>query len=88
MNKKENPRKQYSIYLEDELVTELDKIAKRMNCTRSHAMRTLLFFGTDIYNYYERFGIIKVSEILVRTEDAVKNLLSGKSLMLPGMKNS
>ncbi len=56
----------------DELLKEIDRIAKRTKQTRSEMMRNMLTLGTEIFQTYEAVGVVKMMEV----SDSLKKTLN------------
>lgn len=67
-----NEKKNIQIILEKWHIQELDRIAERTGRSRSDTIRTIVGFGLDVYRDFERIGIVRLAEIFVRAEDAIR----------------
>lgn len=56
--------------LEEKQIDRIDGIAERFKITRSEATRRLLEVGLDVYETYEKLGVVKLSEIVKRSREA------------------
>lgn len=64
--------KQISIIIPDDLLKEVDRIAKRTGKKRADAIRTLLYFGCDIYSDFENVGIVSLAEVIHKAIKKIK----------------
>jgi hypothetical protein len=64
----------------DELLTEVDRIAKRCKLTRSEMLRNLLLVSTDIYKTYEALGVVKFIEVSDRLKKTVNRSVGQQAL--------
>jgi len=56
----------------EDILEKVDKIAKRHGHTRSEAIRILLSFGSDVYGDFEAVGIVKLAEVVSRSQATIK----------------
>lgn len=56
-------KKQYTIMLKPSVVAEIDRIAERVNLTRSQLMGNFIDFGLDETKGMERIGLIKAVSV-------------------------
>jgi len=66
--------------INDELLKEVDRIAKRTNQTRSEMMRNMLSLGTEIFQMYESVGVIKMFEVSERIKKTVNRSVGQQGL--------
>jgi len=64
----------------DDLLAKLDRISLRTKKTRAETMRWFLAYGCQTFEDYEKVGMIKLSEILNRASDAIKNEVGQRKL--------
>jgi len=59
------------IIVPDEMLSEIDRIAKRQGFTRSETIRTLVECGSEIYRDFEKIGVVRMSEIMKRAKKTI-----------------
>ena len=59
---KEIVRGKYMVYLEPDIIGEVDRLAARMDLSRSELMRNLLVYGLNDLVGFERVGLIRAVE--------------------------
>jgi hypothetical protein len=50
------PKKQYTIQLEDDVIKKIDRLAEKLEHSRSHLMRTLLLQGLEDAELIDKTG--------------------------------
>jgi len=68
------------IIIPDDLLKELDRIAKRDKSTRSEVIRRFLGAGVEFYTDFERVGIVRLNEVMIRMSKTVKRSVGQQSL--------
>lgn len=67
-----------SIYLSKEDKKRLEKIAARQKKGKESKLsdigRTMLLFGMDVYEDFERIGIVRVAEVFTKAKDVFKEI--------------
>lgn len=61
----ERTRRQYSVQLEDEIIARIDKLAEKLDLTRSQILRNFVLTGledAEILNKSGVFNIIKIGK--------------------------
>lgn len=58
------PKQQYTIMLKPSVVKEIDRIAERVNLTRSQLMGNFIDFALDETKGMERVGIVKAYSVV------------------------
>ena len=64
--------KNINLKLHQDTFAELDRIASRLNMTRTEVIRSLLGLGIDVFHKYEAVGIVKLIEIKNRTRKTIQ----------------
>lgn len=62
-----------TIYLTDEQLERLEKIAQIHQIPRAEATRRMLDLGTDVYETYSGVGIPQLAELMKRARNACRN---------------
>jgi len=65
----------FTIVLPDDLKKQIERIATRQGWTRAKTMRTLMESGVDVYETFEAFGVVKLTEVVKRAHKAVESSL-------------
>jgi len=68
------------IIIPDDLLRELDRIAKRDKSTRSEVIRRFLGAGVDFYTDFERVGLVKLNEVMSRVNTTIKRSIGQQRL--------
>lgn len=74
--------RQIAVYLTDEQLRKMDRIAGRHGITRARVTRMLLDIGLDTYETYEMVGVPQLAEVVVRFREKLKEVSSSKQLRL------
>jgi len=81
------PKQQYTIMLKPSVVKEIDRIAERVNLTRSQLMANYIEFGMEETQGMERVGIIKAVSVYRKMRGEPKSgELSSDEIGEPGKK--
>ncbi len=62
-------KQQYTIMLKPSVVKEIDRIADKVNLTRSQLMANLIDFGLEETKGMERVGLIKAASLIQKMKD-------------------
>lgn len=62
----------FALIMPPELTERLKRVQKRHNMTRAEAMRLMTSFGLDVYEDYEKLGVVKLAEIFKRAKKAIE----------------
>jgi len=54
------------IIVPNDLLAEIDRIAKRQGLTRSETIRILTDCGVTVYKDFEKVGVVRISEMFSR----------------------
>lgn len=65
--------RQVAVFLTDEQLVRLEKIAKRHKISRAEATRRMLDLGLDVYETYSSVGIPQLAEMVKRARRAMRN---------------
>ena len=77
-------KKQYTVMLKPSVVKEVDKLAKKLELTRSQLMASLVESGLDEAKFFNHIGLFKL--ILMGGEIARKlSIICLESLLHPGI---
>lgn len=69
-----------AIIIPNEMISKLDRVAERLDLTRSQVMRNMIDVGLCVFEDFEKIGIIRLAEILGKTKKALRKEVGQQEL--------
>lgn len=64
--------KSFTLIMPHDLTNRLKRVEKRLDMTRAEAMRQTMNFGLDVYEDFEKLGVVKLAEVFSRVRGMIQ----------------